>query len=289
MLNLIKYDNLKIIIIIIILILIYIFILNPYLEKQNINEKFQITEEFENLQNIINNPLKVYQVDKNICSKQCCKFEQWPIPFNTVNPNIDKKILNNFIGTNLSCNNGPDGGGCLCMTKDDFNYIANRGQSISNKYNNPVPFDIKNIVDNSIISAGYSKNYTPYSSNSVVENNIPISSNIQEFFNMPNLSNITASTDSFNIPNSSINTFGNMEDLPMNENIYDSSINENIYDSSINENIYNSPINENIYDSSMNENIYDSSMNENIYDSSMNENIYDLSINENIPDSSNII
>jgi hypothetical protein len=66
----------------------------------------------------------ISKIDQNICSKQCCKFIQWPIPFNTRNPIISDETLNKFIPSNLSCT-----GGCVCLTKDDFNYLSNHGQS----------------------------------------------------------------------------------------------------------------------------------------------------------------
>jgi hypothetical protein len=34
--------------------------------------------------------------------------------------------LKNYIGSNMSCNFG-NGSGCLCVSKDDFNYLAERG------------------------------------------------------------------------------------------------------------------------------------------------------------------
>ena len=85
-------------------------------DKKKLNEKFN---------NLIDNQVKI---DKNICSKSCCKFTQWPVPFNTENPNVSKKVLDQFIGTNFTCNNGPDGGGCVCATKNDLNYLTNHGQ-----------------------------------------------------------------------------------------------------------------------------------------------------------------
>jgi len=91
------------------LIIFFLFIL-PLLER---NETFDATN--------------LHKMDTNICSKQCCKFTQWPVGFNTVNPNIPAGTLDKFIPTNFACNNG-ENGGCVCATKDDYNYLSNKGQ-----------------------------------------------------------------------------------------------------------------------------------------------------------------
>jgi hypothetical protein len=74
-----------------------------------------------------NNTDNVVKLDKNICSKQCCKHVQWPVPFNTKNPKISDEILNNFIPSNFACNRG-ESGGCVCLSKNDYNYLSEHGQ-----------------------------------------------------------------------------------------------------------------------------------------------------------------
>lgn len=117
-------DNIILILSIIIAFIFFIFIL-PIIEKKNKVEQFQIQENFEDLNK------EIVKIDQNVCSKQCCKFNDWPVPFETKNPNIDPALLEKYIGSNLSCNNGPDGGGCVCFTKDDSNYLAKHGQYLS--------------------------------------------------------------------------------------------------------------------------------------------------------------
>lgn len=114
-------DNIILVFSIFFAILFFIFLL-PKIEKNNINERNKLQEDFANIN------VDVVKIDQNICSKQCCKFNDWPIPFQTVNPNIDPAILEKYIGSNMSCNNGPDGGGCVCFTKEDSNYLTNHGQ-----------------------------------------------------------------------------------------------------------------------------------------------------------------
>jgi len=114
------YDYEKLIILIFVGF-VFFFVFMPFIDRQNNKEQI------ENFNNLISDDMLV-KIDKNICSKQCCKHTQWPIPFNTQDPSIDNNLFKNFIGTNLSCNNGPSGGGCVCVTKDDYNYLINHGQ-----------------------------------------------------------------------------------------------------------------------------------------------------------------
>jgi len=92
----------------------FFFIVMPYLDNQNSKEQ---NDNFSNLR----------KIDKNICSRHCCKYTQWPVSFNTTDPENDSKLFKDYIGTNLSCNGGPDGGGCVCVNKEDYEYLSNHG------------------------------------------------------------------------------------------------------------------------------------------------------------------
>lgn len=98
----------------------FFLIFMPLLDKLNNDEQI---ENFTNL--LINNDTN--KLDQNMCSIHCCKHVQWPVPFNTNDPNANPDLFKNYIGTNLSCNNGPTGGGCLCVTKENYEYLSNRG------------------------------------------------------------------------------------------------------------------------------------------------------------------
>lgn len=100
-------------------IFFFIFIL-PMLDNKNIIEKNELQEQFDNL--------GIPKLDKNICSRQCCKFTQWPVPFNTQD-STSSNNFSNYIGSNLSCNFGQTGGGCVCYQKSDNDYLANHGQN----------------------------------------------------------------------------------------------------------------------------------------------------------------
>jgi len=114
-------DNTFLILSILIGILI-IFVIYPNIMSQNHSEGFQIDQQVNKiLTDTINKD--VPKIDQRICSKQCCKFIQWPVPFNTKNPIVKDDVLNNFIPSNFACNGG-ENGGCVCLTKDDYNYLS---------------------------------------------------------------------------------------------------------------------------------------------------------------------
>ena len=81
----------------------------------NINN---IKEKLENISTGIK------KIDTNKCSRNCCKFTQWKLPNELIDLSTN---INNYIPTNMSCNFG-NGSGCLCVTNDDYNYLANRAQ-----------------------------------------------------------------------------------------------------------------------------------------------------------------
>lgn len=62
----------------------------------------------------------------NKCSKSCCS-EQYPLPFKMpVEADVcaDKS---EFVPTNYMCNNAWQDSGCVCMTKEQANFIGSRG------------------------------------------------------------------------------------------------------------------------------------------------------------------
>lgn len=113
-------NNHTLVLIILGMIIFFIFIL-PMIDNENKQTANKIKESLSNT----SEPLKL---DNNICSKQCCKYVQWPVPHDATTKEISDKNMENYIGTNLSCNFG-SGSGCLCVTKDDFNYLSSRGSN----------------------------------------------------------------------------------------------------------------------------------------------------------------
>jgi hypothetical protein len=123
-------ENNKLVLIVFIVCLIFFFIIMPYVNQNLYDEQKEVYENFDNIiyQTIQNNQKDdIDRFDTKICSKQCCKYDVWPVPFNTTNPNVDPKILDKFVGTNITCANG-EVTGCICATKSDMEYLSNHGQ-----------------------------------------------------------------------------------------------------------------------------------------------------------------
>ena len=67
--------------------------------------------------------------------RACCKFAQWPVPKELHEHTIPDDKLINYIGSNFSCTGG-DKSGCLCITKDESQYLSQRGgNSLNNTCN----------------------------------------------------------------------------------------------------------------------------------------------------------
>ena len=121
-----KNKNQALVLAILLIIIFFVFVL-PKIDAANKKEQLlllqKIKEKLENTDNTDNTPTKI---DKLICSKQCCKHTQWPVPKDMLTRDMTDEQASKFIGTNMSCNLG-NGSGCVCATKDDFDYLATRG------------------------------------------------------------------------------------------------------------------------------------------------------------------
>ena len=100
---------------IIIAVIFFCFIL-PKLEKKFNEEQTEIREKMESLTGG-----KIVKLDTNKCSRDCCLYTQWPVP------HMPTKKSDKYVGTNFMCNG--NGGGCLCVSKKDREYLARRGQN----------------------------------------------------------------------------------------------------------------------------------------------------------------
>ena len=68
-------------------------------------------------------------VINNLCSKSCCSDSDWPTPFKQ---KYDPYVCGNkdkFVPSNYMCNNAFQDSGCLCMTKKQNDFLANRGNN----------------------------------------------------------------------------------------------------------------------------------------------------------------
>jgi hypothetical protein len=104
-------------------VLFFIFIL-PLLNNKTKEESDKVKESLTNTN-------ETRKIDMNRCSKQCCNHSQWPVPHDALTNEMSLNESEQYIGSNLSCNFG-SGSGCVCFTKDDFNYLANRGSNSTN-------------------------------------------------------------------------------------------------------------------------------------------------------------
>lgn len=62
----------------------------------------------------------------NQCSKSCCS-DQYPLPFKMP---VDSNVCaskDEFVPTNYMCNNAWQDTGCICLTKEQANFLGSRG------------------------------------------------------------------------------------------------------------------------------------------------------------------
>jgi len=67
-----KSDNNVLVLVILGAIVFFVFIM-PMLDKANASEEAKLKEHLNNIEPTV-------KIDKNMCSRQCCKFSQWPVP-----------------------------------------------------------------------------------------------------------------------------------------------------------------------------------------------------------------
>ena len=74
-----------------------------------------------------NNKLRELDVSNNMCSVSCCGGTQYPTPFSVdYSPYIcDNK--DKFVSSNYMCNDKFNNAGCLCLTKEQNNFLRSRG------------------------------------------------------------------------------------------------------------------------------------------------------------------
>ena len=114
-------NNMFLINAIIVIILFFIFIM-PAIEKCYNDETKELVEKLENIMDI--------KVDTNKCSKSCCINSGWPLPKELQPTDMTSDELTKYIPTNFSCNLGSNnGGGCVCVTKNDYELLGNRGNN----------------------------------------------------------------------------------------------------------------------------------------------------------------
>jgi hypothetical protein len=116
-------DNNKILLYGIIVAVVFFVFIMPLIEKCYNAEKHELVEKLENLMN----PIKL---DTNKCSRSCCVNSGWEYPKELQPKDMTAEELKNYIPTNFSCNLGSNtGGGCVCVSKDDYEVLGSRGSN----------------------------------------------------------------------------------------------------------------------------------------------------------------
>lgn len=65
-----------------------------------------------------------------ICSKSCCTLPpRWPQPFRLEDDVLVKNNLDKFSQSNMFCSDSENGSGCLCLTKDQKDFLSKRGNN----------------------------------------------------------------------------------------------------------------------------------------------------------------
>lgn len=86
-------------------------------------EKLENVDDSNNLYDYKLLDSEIPTIDTNKCGPECCKQTQWPVPFE-LGPKADSE----YVGSNMSCNYG-SGSGCVCLKKNDFDYLSSRGNN----------------------------------------------------------------------------------------------------------------------------------------------------------------
>lgn len=95
-----------------ILILLIIYIIYNYYNNYEDCDEIEEIEDFDDKK-------YMFPMEKIICSKKCCST-QWPTSKNT--QIIDSRINeNDYLPTNLNCNDGINDTGCICQPKNKIN------------------------------------------------------------------------------------------------------------------------------------------------------------------------
>jgi len=77
--------------------------------------------EYEQMQGIGDNGMNFNQ-----CSPACCS-DQWPVPFKIPVDKMTCGSQDEFVPTSYMCDNGWQNAGCLCMKKDQNDFLVSRG------------------------------------------------------------------------------------------------------------------------------------------------------------------
>lgn len=104
-------------------------------KNQEINDKLNNTlgevlldYDFEDTGDLLDEGrLQGISADSLACSKSCCGSQGW-LP-KELQDSKNSKCNRDLVRSNLTCANGQNGSGCVCLPRKNFNYIARRGNN----------------------------------------------------------------------------------------------------------------------------------------------------------------
>ena len=112
-------ENNLILLMSIVFIIIFFIIIMPNIETTYNNETTEILDKLVNIPSV--------KIDTKKCSRSCCINSGWPLPKELQSNDISPDELKNYIPNNFSCNFGSNtGGGCVCVSKDDYELLGSR-------------------------------------------------------------------------------------------------------------------------------------------------------------------
>ena len=72
----------------------------------------------------------IYGLNYSMCSKSCCS-PQYPPPFALDKDVVVDKMKGEFVPSPYNCNNAWQDSGCVCMTKNQKEFLSSRGGNCS--------------------------------------------------------------------------------------------------------------------------------------------------------------
>ena len=117
--RLVQSEESQSIVCIVVVVAVFFLLILPQLEKMRESEENELREKFNNKLN------DFHKIDTNICSANCCG-NQYPIGFDVKE---DKRLIGGkYVPTNYTCT-GHHGTGCVCLTKEQKDYLTERANN----------------------------------------------------------------------------------------------------------------------------------------------------------------